>query len=237
MPDQGDVLAESAFGTDLELVWIPGGSFQMGSPDGEGYDYERPQHPVALPGFWLGRFPVTQDQWVAVMGENPSCFTGSGSLPVESVSWDECREFLRRLSEAAGRAYRLPSEAEWEYACRGGSTTRYPWGDSESALGAHAWFEGNSREKPHPVGEKRPNARGLHDMLGSVWEWCEDTYHASYEGAPSDGSPRTEPPGSDRALRGGSWDAYPSLCRPAARSNIFSASRGGDIGFRVALSG
>ena len=172
----------------MKLVLIPAGEFLMGSPEGEGYLVEHPQHRVRITkAFYLGTCEVTQEQYERVMGSNPSCFckNGSGkdqvsgqdtgSFPVEMVSWEDAVEFCRRLSElpgekSAGRVYRLPTEAEWEYACRAGSSGRYGFGDQERGLGEHGWFSDNSHGKTHPVGQKKPNAWGLYDVHGNVWE-------------------------------------------------------------------
>ena len=238
----------------MRLVRIEHGSFLMGSPD----DYmgannaEKPQHQVRITRpFFLGIHEVTQGQYQAVMGENPSLFKGSDDLPVEQVSWLDAVLFCNKLSEqekktpfyringrevtiAGGNGYRLPTEAEWEYACRAGSTTLYPFGDDMSKLGDHAWYESNSGLKTHPVGQKRPNAWGLYDMLGNVWEWCQDWYEDGYYRA----SPPADPPGpseaSARVIRGGSWYYSAWYCRPAYRNRYVPEYRNYDLGFRVA---
>ena len=218
----------------------------------EWFDGEQPQHPVKITRpFFLGIHEVTQSQYQAVMGERPSHFKGSDDLPVEQVSWLDAVLFCNKLSEqekrtpfyringtkvtiAGGNGYRLPTEAEWEYACRAGSTTLYPFGDEASGLGDHAWYVGNSGFETHPVGQKRANAWGLYDMLGNVWEWCQDWYEGGYYRT----SPPADPPGpsvaSCRVIRGGCWYFIVGSCRPALRSRGMPESRGHGLGFRVA---
>jgi len=213
---------------EIEMVYVPGGSFLMGSPDGKGGDDEHPQHRVTVPSFYIGKYEVTQAQWRAVMGVNPSNFKGD-NLPVENVSWNDAKEFCRRLSQMTGKEYRLPTEAEWEYACRAGTT-----GDYAGELDAMAWYNENSGGKTHPVGQKQPNAFGLYDMHGNVWEWCQDVYHDNYSGAPADGSAWMSGGHQDRrVLRGGSWDYYGRLCRAAHRGRPAPDDRRFDDGFRV----
>src|SRR5262245_779148 len=152
-------------GVPLEMIFVPGGSFKMGSPKGVGRDSERPQHDVTVHDFFIGKYQITQPQWQAVMGKNPSHFKGDPALPVENISWNEAKEFCEKLARMTGKAYRLPGEAEWEYACRAGTTREYA-GD----LDAMAWYDQNSSNKTHPVGQKQTNAFGLYDMHGNVWE-------------------------------------------------------------------
>ncbi len=203
-------------GVKLELVLIPAGEFLMGSPDSDkdALPSEKPQHRVRITKpFYLGKYLVTQDQWQTVMDSNPSEFKGPKN-PVEQVSWDECRTFLGKLnakSAAGGGKFQLPSEAQWEYACRAGSKTRYCFGDDESKLGDYAWYEANSGNKTDPVGEKKPNAWGLYDMHGNVWEWCEDWYADYKESAVDD--PTGAATGSLRVIRGGSWIRPAGYCR------------------------
>ncbi len=190
----------------MTLVRIPAGSFMMGSPDWDtdAYDDEKPQHQVTISqAFYLGIHPVTQAQWQEVMGNNPSHFQGNSQHPVENVSSDDAQQFLERLSELDRRRYTLPREAQWEYACRAGSSGRYCFGDDISQLGNYAWYEDNADGTTHPVGQKQANTWGLYDMHGNVWEWCEawlGNYQATAVTDPSGPSA-----GASRVIRGGSW--------------------------------
>ncbi|MFN7255598.1 MAG: SUMF1/EgtB/PvdO family nonheme iron enzyme [Microcystis sp.] len=224
----------------LEMVSLPAGEFIMGSPDSDpdASDDEKPQHQVQVNSFAIGKYPVTQAQYQAVMGTNPSHFKNNPQNPVEKVSWNDAQAFCQKLSQITGKTYRLPTEAEWEYACRGGTTTRFYFGDDANQLGDYAWYEGNSGGTTHPVGQKKPNAWGLHDMSGNVWEWCEDNWHDNYIGAPTDGSAwfikndnRSQSP---KCLRGGSWNHYPNLCRSASRGGLNPDIVINNFGFRVA---
>ncbi len=228
----------------LEMVSIPGGSFLMGSPDGEGSNEERPQHSVTVAPFFMGKYPVTQAQWQAVMGRNFSTFKGE-KRPVETISWNEAVEFCNQLYEKTGRNYRLPSEAEWEYACRAGTTTPFHFGETITANLAN--YDGNStyalepkgiyRQQTTDVGSFPPNAFGLYDMHGNVWEWCQDVWHENYKGAPSDGSAWELGGNKERRVqRGGSWLGTASNCRSANRTWNSTSIRSGNLGFRVALS-
>jgi formylglycine-generating enzyme required for sulfatase activity/tRNA A-37 threonylcarbamoyl transferase component Bud32 len=211
----------------MEFVLVPAGKFQMGSNE---YDDEKPIHEVTIATpFYLGKYQVTQGEWAAVMGSNPSHFKGDDRLPVESVSWDECQKFIRRLNARKdGYVYGLPSEAEWEYACRAGTT-----GDYAGELDEMGWYMENSGGTTHAVGEKKPNAWGLHDMHGNVREWCQDRYHENYDGAPSDGRVREQGSDNERVLRGGSWDGLAYSCRSADRSYLPPGGRGYVIGCRL----
>jgi formylglycine-generating enzyme required for sulfatase activity len=234
---------------NLEMVEIPAGSFMMGSPEDEegGYGDERPQHEVSVPDFMIGKYPITQAQWRLVatlpkvktyLEPNPSNFKGD-KRPVESVSWLDAIEFCRRLSKLTKREYRLPSEAEWEYACRAGTTTAYSFGDKAAELGEYAWYGENSDSQTHPVGQKQPNAFGLYDMHGNVWEWCADDWHKSYKGAPKDSqiwikdNKNYEDPESRKLLRGGSWVNDAWFCRSAFRLSFDARLQDDDVGFRV----
>jgi len=232
----------------MKLVLIPKGTFTMGSPRGEAERQDdEAQHKVTISSdFHLGVTEVTQGQYEKVMGTNPSHFQGqeignadSSKYPVEQVSWEDAVAFCKRLSELpeekkAGRVYRLPTEAEWEYACRAGSETAYSFGDSAQQLGDYAWFGDNARGQTHPVGQKKPNAWGLYDMHGNVWEWCQDWYGEYPEGVVTD--PRGPQTGSFRMSRGGSWGYVAAICRAAYRLAVVPASRTDFHGFRLALS-
>ena len=215
----------------IEFVNIPVGSFMMGS---DAYSDEQPIHRVNVKAFRMSKYPITQKQYLAVMGDNPSRFTGDENCPVESVSWNMAVEFCQKLSQRTGQKVRLPSEAEWEYACRAGSTGEYCFGDDESKLGSYAWYDQNSEKKTHPVGKKSSNAWGLHDMHGNVLEWCEDIWHDNYQGAPSDGTAWINGGDRDRkVLRGGSWNFDAWFCRAAYRVRNFARRQSYGIGFRV----
>lgn len=217
-----------------EMVELPAGSFDMGSKNGK--PDELPVHRVTLKPFAIGKTEVTQAQWQAVMGTNPSNFTGCGdTCPVEQVSWDDAQAYIKKLNAKTGKNYRLPTEAEWEYACRAGTEFEYCGGDTVDSV---SWNDINSGSfffnTPHPVATKQANAFGLYDMSGNVWEWVEDTYHPSFEGAPTDGSARTD--GSMRVLRGGSWGYEPKFGRASARIRFSTSFRYYSHGFRLARS-
>ncbi|BCU10425.1 SUMF1/EgtB/PvdO family nonheme iron enzyme [Microcystis aeruginosa] len=250
-------------GITLEMVAIPGGTFLMGTEDEEierlvkkfaweGFRWERPPHRVTVSSFYMGRYPITQSQWKAIaatakididLETNPSKFKGD-ELPVESVKWYQATEFCKRLSRETKQEYRLPSEAEWEYACRAGTTTPFYFG--ETITGKLANYNasytysgepnGEYRQQTTPVGQFPPNAFGLYDMHGNVWEWCEDNWHDNYDGAPTDGSVWIENGDDNRSpARGGSWYFDPSLCRSAYRYGYYfgRVNRNLDVGFRV----
>ena len=246
----------------LTLVKIPGGSFWMGSPVAEAgsFDDERPQHLVTVPEFWLGQMAVTQAQYQAVMGRNPATFRGA-NRPVEIVSWVDAVEFCQRLSQQVGQEFRLPSEAEWEYACRShcstdantpetlppfhcGATittdlanyrgTDYDYGGQLVSGSYGAGSKGIYREQTTKVGSFPPNAFGLYDLHGNVWEWCLDHWHDNYEAAPTDGSAwLTETETANRMVRGGAWNNAPQACRSAYRLNNAPGNRAYSIGFRI----
>jgi formylglycine-generating enzyme required for sulfatase activity len=248
-------------GITLEMLAIPRGTFLMGSPQDEkdSFKDERPQHEVTVSTFFMGKYPITQAQWRAVasrtdlkvekdLDPNPSHFKDRGGSstrrdrPVEQVNWYDAVEFCARLSKLTGREYRLPSEAEWEYACRAGTTTAFHFG--ETITGELANYDasktyadepkGEYRQQTTPVGQFPPNAFGLYDMHGNVWEWCADTWHNNYYGAPTDGSAWIENGDDNRSpLRGGSWGYSPDLCRSAVRFYVHRGIRSSTLGFRV----
>ena len=220
----------------MKLILIPAGKFTMGSPDSETDrdGDEGPQHEVTITKpFYMGVYEVTQEQYEQVMGQNPSSFK-SPRNPVENVFWNDAVAFCEKVSRNTGRNLRLPTEAECEYACRAGTNTRFSFGESDTDLGDHAWYWGNSAHKTHPVGQKKPNPWGLYDMHGNVWEWCQDAWHGNYNGAPTDGSAWTS--GGDsphRVRRGGSWYVNANGCRSADRPRYTPGHRSRGIGFRV----
>lgn len=233
----------------IPFVFCPAGTFMMGRTPGEEGSYvnEDPQHPVTFAqGFWMSKYEITQAQWRAVTGDNPSHFQGANAggentdqRPVEQVSWNDIAGpggFLEKLNAAnPGMNFRLPSEAEWEYACRAGAATRFYWGDDPdyTQTDAHAWRSGNSNGQTHNVGGKEPNAWGLFDMSGNVWEWVQDWYHSSYSGAPGDGSAWESPPGVLRVMRGGGWFSSSTFCLSAYRVNDLPDKRLYSVGCRL----
>ena len=245
----------------MEFVLIPAGSFEMGSgisPEevvrryggkAEWYKNEYPQHSVEITKpFYLQKTEVTQGQWKKVMGDNPSRFKDCGDdCPVEQVSWNDTKKFIKKLNDLEGTdKYRLPTEAEWEYAARAGATVVYSFGDDAGQLGEYVWFYENSNSQTHPVGGKKPNSWRLYDMLGNVWEWVEDDWHDTYNpivqgvvyrNAPAYGHAWIdEPRGVHRVIRGGSWRHVSRFCRPATRDKYTPDNRNYYIGFRLARS-
>ena len=217
-----------------EMVVIPPGSFRMGNLSGVGADDEQPVHEVKIGyRFAVGKYEVTQDEWKSIMNTNPSEFK-SGRNPVENVSWDDAKEFVKKLSTKTGKGYRLLSESEWEYVARAGSTAKFPWGNEINATKAK-FYDGKKLTSPVPVGSYGANAFGLHDTAGNVYEWPEDCYNENYNGAPSDGRAWTNVGTcSQRVLRGGSWNTESWYLRSAFRIGYYSTYRLYYIGFRVA---
>ena len=243
----------------MKFMLIPPGEFDMGSTAAEvtklveeaqatkqsGWyierlPYEAPQHRVRITQpFYLGQCEVTQAEYERIVGSNPSQFKDDPTHPVETVKWDEASAFGRKLGElpaeqAVHAQYRLPTEAEWEYACRAGTTTTWYAGDDEGALKEHAWFVANAGKKLHPVGQKSPNAWGLYDMDGNVWEWCQDWFGDRYYATSPVDDPTGAPEGSHRVNRGGSWSAGAAGCRSAYRGGASPGGRSGNLGFRLA---
>jgi formylglycine-generating enzyme required for sulfatase activity/uncharacterized caspase-like protein len=230
-------------GVELEMVQIPRGTFMMGSSEEGRNSDEQPQHQVRVPEFFMGRYAVTQEQYQALMKTNPASFRGE-KRPVEKVSWDDAVEFCNKLSQKTGRKYRLPTEAEWEYACRAGTTTPFYFGETittdlvnyngKSPYGSAP--KGQYREQTTDVGKFLPNSFGLYDMCGNVCEWCEDIFNDNYEGAPTDGSAWLSSNNDYRLLRGGSWNSYARVCRSAFRFRYARAYRDTYVGFRLVCS-
>jgi formylglycine-generating enzyme required for sulfatase activity len=240
----------------MKLVLIPAGEFDMGAPDSEkdAQDDEKPRHRVRITRpFYLGATEVTQGEYRAVTGQSPSSHKGSDDLPVEQVSWLDAVNYCNALSRKEGlppfyrvdgqtvevidwngRGYRLPTEAEWEYACRAGNPARYSFGDDASGLGEYAWYDDNSGNKTHPVGQKRANTFGLYDMHGNVWEWCWDGYSEKYDARSPVDDPRGPLGGAHRVIRGGSWSNYGRNCRSAYRYRVDPGIRSSHLGFRAA---
>lgn len=229
-PAAGTVLKEPK--TGMEFVWVPGGCFMMGSNDGE--SFEKPVHQVCLRGFWLGRHEVTQAEYQQVMGLNPSDFKGP-TRPVDQISWDDAKNFADAMGYWTDVRFRLPSEAEWEYACRaGGQNLTYCGEGAPSAL---AWYGANSDDMTHAVGMRLSNAWGLFDMSGNVWEWVQDCWNPDYKNAPTDGSAWLSGNCERRVARGGAWDiSQPTLIRAAKRGRGDHAYRLNVVGFRLAIS-
>ena len=225
-----------------ELIVIPAGNFLMGasSPSwlwwrnkSQQSPNEQPQHAVSVKSFALGRFEVTQQQWFALMGDNPSAHKGD-ARPVEQVSWQDVQVYIQKLNTKTGKRYRLPTEAEWEYAARAGTTTIYSSGDHPAELGRHAWFLDNSGMTSHPVGEKLPNPFGLYDMHGNVWEWVQDCWTENYVGAPNDGSAAEQAACPLRGFRGGGWDSSQAGPRSSRRERAPPSGGREWLGFRLA---
>ena len=240
---------------EIAMVYVDGGTFMMGATEEQGTDAlerEKPVHSVTLDGFYIGKYEVTQGQWKAVMGTtvaqqrdkgNPAwglCGEGD-NYPMYYVSWEEAIAFCEKLSELTGKTYRLPTEAEWEYAARGGQQadgTKYAGGNTIADV---AWYydnsyalgEGHSDFGTHPVGQKQPNGLGLYDMSGNVWEWCSDWYDSDYYSGSSAVNPQGPSSGSGRVCRGGSWSNSAQYCRVSYRDGGTPGSRSGNLGFRV----
>ncbi|MCP4408103.1 MAG: SUMF1/EgtB/PvdO family nonheme iron enzyme, partial [Gammaproteobacteria bacterium] len=215
--------------TGMEFAWVPEGCFQMGSNEGD--SDEKPVHEVCVDGFWMGKYEVTQGQWEKIMGDNPSKFKKGDHYPVEQVSWDDVQGFIKRLNAKGQGRFRLPTEAEWEYACRsGGKQEKYCGGNNVDRV---AWYGKNSGRKTHPVGKKAANGLGLYDMSGNVWEWVSDWYNKNYYRNSPKNNPKGPSSGARRVLRGGGWYRYPTNVRAANRDGGTPGDRYGDLGFRL----
>lgn len=222
-------------GIKYNMVWVEGGTFRMGATSEQGsdaYDNEKPVHSVTLSGYYIGKTEVTQALWKAVMGSNPSRFK-SDNLPVEQVSWDDSQEFIRKLNALTGEHFRLPTEAEWEFACRGGNNScGYKYSGS-NYIDNVAWYDGNSGNKTRPVATKMPNELGIYDMTGNVWEWCSDWKGDYSSGAQT--NPKGPYDGSGRVIRGGSWCFSAGYCRSSYRYNFSPDLRFNGLGLRLSL--
>lgn len=201
-------------GVSIDMVYVLGGTFAMGSDDSVADFNESPIHNVTLSSYYIGKYEVTQELWTAVMGSNPSNFSGT-NLPVEKVSWNDCQDFIAKLNKLTGKTFRLPTEAEWEYAARGGQKSKGYKYSGSYIIDYVAWYDGNSDNKTHAVGTKAPNELGIYDMSGNVWEWCLDWDGSYTSDAQTD--PTGAASGSYRVIRGGSWDSYAQGCRCSFR--------------------
>ena len=226
-------------GIKYNMVWVDGGTFRMGATSEQGSDAyldayldEKPVHSVTLSGYYIGKTEVTQALWKAVMGSNPSRFKGD-NRPVEGVSWDECQEFIRKLNSLTGRHFRLPTEAEWEFACRGGNNSRGYKYSGSNYIDNVAWYDGNSGNKTHPVATKLPNELGIYDMSGNVWERCSDWKGDYSSGAQT--NPKGPYDGSERVDRGGGWFGDAGGCRSSCRDYGDPDWRDSGLGLRLSL--
>ena len=223
-------------GVSFEMVYVEGGTFVMGATseqESDAYDNEKPVHSVTLSGYYIGKCEVTQELWEAVMGSNPSHFKGAQN-PVESVSWNDCQNFIKKLNSLTGRTFRLPTEAEWEYAARGGNQSSHYKYSGSGNIGNVAWYDDNSGSKTHAVGTKSPNELGIYDMSGNVYEWCSDRY-GGYYSAGAQTNPQGPSSGSYRVLRGGSWYYYARRCRVSHRGGSGPDNSSSDYGLRLVL--
>jgi len=222
----------------MEFVFIPSGSFTMGTEGKNSLQsHEKPRHKVIISkSFYLGKYEVTQEQWKKVTGNNPSKFQG-GTKPVESISWRDAKIFISRLNTLENTTkYRLSTEAEWEYAARAATSTKYSFGDDESKINAYAWYYDKNSNQTHPVGEKSPNRWGLHDMHGNVWEWVDDWYDAKYYAKSPEKDPLNSVAGDTNVIRGGSWVNSPEFLHSSTRLFQKTLYKGDDVGLRVAIS-
>ena len=227
-------------GVEFTMIAVEGGTFTMGATPEQGSDaedWEKPTHQVTLSSYYIGETEVTQALWQAVMGKNPSWYKGD-NLPVEEVSWNDCQDFIKKLNALTGKNFRLPTEAEWEYAARGGNKSRGYKYSSSNNIGNVAWYKNNSAYKEHPFKTKRPNELGIYDMSGNVWEWCSDWYEDYSSAAQT--NPKGATTGSYRVIRGGAWrDVWvdgAENCRSSSRGRYSSSRRERDLGFRLVLS-
>ncbi len=229
LPDESVIAVKGVY---FKMVRVSGGTFRMGSVAGD--SDEQPVHEVALKDYMIGETEVTQELWEAVMGTNPSCFKGN-KKPVECVSWDDCQMFISKLNKLTGCNFRLPTEAEWEFAARGGVSGKGLNYSGSKVVGSVAWYSSNSNSTTHDVATKAANELGVYDMSGNVWEWCQDWYDTEYYSSSVVNSPTGPSSGAYRVFRGGSWCLAASLCRSSFRSFNLPSSRFNYLGFRLAL--
>ena len=224
-------------GVSFTMKAVQGGTFTMGSSDEdtEADSDEKPAHSVTLSNFWIGQTEVTQELWEKVMKNNPSYFKGN-KLPVESVSWTDCQDFIKELNTKTGKKFRLPTEAEWEYAARGGNKSKGYKYSGGNDLGKVAWYKDNSSSKTHDVGTLAANELGIYDMSGNVWEWCSDLYSDSYDSSSPASNPQGPNTGSGRVDRGGGWGDFAKGCRVASRSYFGPNDLNIGLGLRLVLS-
>jgi formylglycine-generating enzyme len=239
----------------IEMVFVKGDTFTMGctdEQDNDCSDREKPTRQVTVSDFYIGKYEITQKQWREIMGNSPSQFSGCDNCPVENVSWIDVQEFIKKLNKKIGKKYRLPSEAEWEYAARSGShsmgykyaggnvSSDIAWYDSKTNVGFDDIYDRSqnnikSKSKPQPIGGKAPNEIGIYDMSGNVWEWCEDDWHKNYKDAPTDEQAWIDKPRfRSRVVRGGSWNVTSEFCRVAVRHKLNANKSSASLGFRLA---
>ena len=224
-------------GVTFTMIRVQGGTFTMGATreqGGDGDSDEKPAHRVTLSSFSIGQTEVTQELWEAVMGSNPSYSKGA-KRPVEQVSWNDCQEFVKKLNALTGQHFRLPTEAEWEYAARGGSKSKGYYFSGSNSLDDVVWHGGNSGLRTHDVATKQPNELGIYDMSGNVWEWCQDWYGSDYYSSSPSSNPTGPASGSSRVYRGGGWSSFASSFRVADRNGNLADFRNDNLGFRLAL--
>ena len=234
-PSMPAKIGGEASAVNMEFVFVKGGCYQMGDGFGDGYADERPVHEVCVNDFYMGTYDVTQKQWKEIMGYNPSQFELCGdSCPVENISWNDAQVFIDKLKQMIGKNYRLPTEAEWEYAARsGGRKEKWAGTSNEPELVQYAWYNANSGDKTHPVGKRKPNGLGLYDMSGNVWEWCQDFYDENYYRNSPKNNPLGPESGTNHVLRGGSWFNGAGYTRTEKRLSIIPDYRDSNDGFRL----
>ena len=228
----GSVKKFTVNGVSFKMIAVEGGTFHMGSNDGESESDEKPVHSVTLSRYYIGQTEVTQALWKAVMGGNPSCFTGD-NLPVEKVSWYDCQEFISRLNQLTGEKFRLPTEAEWEFAARGGNQSKGYIYSGSNEIDDVAWYRDNASCETQPVATKQANELGIYDMSGNVWEWCQDWYGSYSSSAQT--NPTGPTSGCFHVLRGGCWNINVERCHAAYRDSDIPSLKSTSVGLRLAL--